>query len=340
MRTSRFLAAVAMLAMVLPAIASIGCRQPGGAKISLIPADKELEEEVVIREGLFRPKIAIVEVDGLLIDQETGGLLTEGENPVAYVKEQLDKARNDSAVKGVILRINSPGGTVTASEIIHDEVRRFKQKSGKPVAAVMMSVTASGGYYVACATDRLIAYPTTVTGSIGVIMQLFSLQGTMEAIHLRTYAIKSGRFKDAGSPLRDLEPAEREIFEEIVQQFYEKFLSVVRNGRPNMSAEQIKAVADGRVFTGQQALDYGMVDEVGNIYTAIQWLKDKTDHERMNVVVYHRPLQYKGNIYARQAGGSPQAASAGPLSIDMGAVQDALRPKFLYLWAPGLVPTR
>ncbi len=322
--------------LTLTVLAGAGCSPTGGVKLTLIPADKTLKEETVISEGLFVPKIAVVDISGMLLDQPVNGLLTEGENPVSFTQEQLKKAQDDSAVKAVILRINSPGGTVTASQIIHDEVMRFKTKSKKPVVTMMMDMTASGGYYVACASDRLFAYPTTVTGSIGVIMQLFSLQGSLEAIRMKTYAIKSGSFKDAGSPLRDLTPPEREYFDRIVMQFFNRFLEVVAKGRPGLSAEKIKALADGRVYTGQEALANGLVDEVGTVYTAVDYLKTKTNHKKMNVVVYHRPQEWKPNIYASSAPPTPRAAQAGPLPIDLGQMDDALRPKFLYLWAPGL----
>ncbi len=324
------------LGMILLVAGMAGCRPAGGVKLSLIPADKTLEERTVIREAAFAPKIAMVDISGMLLDQQINQMFSEGENPVSLTQEQLKKAADDPTVKAVILRINSPGGTVTASQIIHDEVTRFKAKTHKPVITMMMDVTASGGYYVACASDRIVAYPTTITGSIGVIMQLFSLQGSLEAIHMKTYAIKSGPYKDAGSPLRDLQPNEREYFESIVNRFYKLFLTVVAKGRPNMSAEQIKGLADGRVYTGEEALANGLVDEIGSVYTAVDYLKAKTGHGKMNVVVYHRPMEWKPNIYASSAAPSPRAAQAGPFPIDMGAFEEALRPRFLYLWAPGV----
>lgn len=322
--------------LVLAVLMSAGCQPAGGVKLSLIPTDKTLEERKVINEGLLAPKIAIVQVNGLLIDQEMNGLLTEGENPVSYVKEQLDKARNDDAVKAVILRVNSPGGTVTASEMLHEEVLRFKAKSCKPVVALLMDVAASGGYYTACASDRIVAYQSTITGSIGVIMQLFSLQGSLEALRINTYAIKSGPFKDAGSPLRDLTPEERELFQKIVEQFYGQFLAVVAKGRPNLSEDKIKTLADGRIYTAEQAKDNGLVDQIGSVYTAVDWIKQKTNNSKMSVVIYHRPQEWRPTVYAASPAGAPSAAQAGPLSIDMKSINDSLRPKFLYLWAPGM----
>ncbi len=325
-----------LLSLVLAA-GIAGCQPAGGVKLSFVPANKTLEEKTVIREAVFAPKIAVVEISGLLMDRQMNGLFTEGENPVSYTQEQLKKARDDTAVKAVILRINSPGGTVTASEIIHDEVMRFKAKTSKPVVTMMMDVTASGGYYVACASDRLFAYPTTVTGSIGVIMQLFSLQGSLEAIHMKTYAIKSGPFKDAGSPLRDLTPEEREYFDAIVTQFFNRFLQVVQKGRPNLTAEQVKALANGKIYTGQEASASGLVDEVGTVYTAIRYLKKKTGNAKMNVVVYHRPLAWKPNIYAGSEDAGPRMGHASPVQVGLDGIQEALQPKFLYLWAPGVV---
>jgi protease IV len=325
------------LCLTMAAGAVLGCQPAGGVKLSLVPANKTLEEETVISEAAFAPGIAVVELSGMLMDQPMNSLLAEGENPVSFTQEQLKKAQDDPSIRAVILRINSPGGTVTASEIIHDEILRFKAKSGKPVVTMMMDVTASGGYYAACATDRLFAYPSTITGSIGVIMQLFSMQGSLEAIHMKTYAIKSGPFKDAGSPLRDLTAEEREYFDKIVMQFYGQFLAAVGKGRPNLSAEQIKALANGKIYTGQEALANGLIDEVGTIYSAVDYLKKKTGHKKMNVVVYHRPMEWKPSIYAGSDTPSPRMTQAGPMQIDVGAIQDAMRPKFLYLWAPGLV---
>lgn len=322
--------------LVLAVVMSAGCRPAGGVKLSFVPANRTLEEKAVMSEGTFAPKIAVVDVTGLLIDQQQNGLLTEGENPVSLVKEQLDKAKDDSMVKAVILRVNSPGGTVTASEMLHEEVLRFKAKSKKPVVALLTDVAASGGYYTAVASDHIVAYQSTITGSIGVIMQLFSLQGSLEALRMQTYAIKSGPFKDAGSPLRNLTPEERELFQKIVDQFYGQFVEVVAKGRPQLTKEKVKTLADGRVYTAEQAKENGLIDEIGSIYTAIDWLKCKTGDKKMSVVVYHRPQEWKGTVYAGTPADAPKATQAGPVSIDMQSIGNAIRPKFLYLWAPGI----
>lgn len=322
--------------LILAVLISVGCQPAGGVKISLVPGNQSLEQKAVINEGPFAPKIAIVDVSGLLVDRPINGLLTEGENPVAYIKEQLDKASKDNSVKAIILRVNSPGGTVTASQMLHEEVVRFKAKSHKPVVALFLDVAASGGYYTACAADRIVAYPSTITGSIGVIMQLFSLQGSLEALHMQTYAIKSGPFKDAGSPLRNLGPAEREIFQKIVDDFQGQFLAVVAKGRPNLDMEKIKTLADGRVYTAEQAKESGLIDEIGSIYTVVEWIQKKTENKKMSVVVYHRPQEWKSTVYAASPTRSTDAMQSGPISLDLKAINEALRPRLLYLWAPGL----
>jgi len=318
-----------------------GCQPAGGIKISVVPADKTLRERTIISESWLTPhKIALLDVSGLLVDQYRNGLLTEGENPVALLAEQLDKAEKDPAVKAVIIRINSPGGTVTASTIMHDEIVRFRKETGKPAVALLMDVAASGGYYVACACDRIVAHRSTVTGSIGVILQLFSLQGTLNKIGVKTFAIKSGPFKDAGSPLRDLRPEERKMFQDIINNFYEQFVQAVATGRPQLSAERVRQIADGRVFTAQEALRLGLIDEIGNFYTALQWVKDRLKVRAVKVVTYHRPLQYKPNIYAAGPVGSGAVQTApAAIAIGAGTVERLLRPKFLYLWAPGPLET-
>ena len=141
-------------------------------------------ETELSRDSLFAfDKIAIIEVSGVITNARRRRLLAEGEHPVSLLLEQLEKARRDRFVKAVLLRINSPGGTVVASELMHDEISHFR-KSGKPIIAVMMDLATSGGYYIACACDEIIAQPSTTTGSIGVIMQLFDLTGTMNIVVL------------------------------------------------------------------------------------------------------------------------------------------------------------
>jgi protease-4 len=312
-----------------------GCG-PTAYKITPVPVDQTLDETAVIDEGGWAPaKIAMIDLEGIIINDEKFRLLGEGENPVSLFVEKLDKAAKDRSVKAIVLRINSPGGGVTASDLMYSELLSFKRRTeGKrPVVAVLLDVAASGGYYVACGADEIVAHPTTVTGSIGVIMQLFSLSGTMGKIGAEAIAIKSGPMKDAGSPFRKLREEEREIFQNLVDQFYERFVAVVAKGRPNMTEARIREIADGRVYSAQQALELGFVDRIGTLRDALASVKEKIGAERVRVVIYHRPLGWKPNIYAQNPAGAPQV---NMVNIELPRDLALPQARFLYLWAPGL----
>jgi protease IV len=312
-----------------------GCG-PTAYKITPVPVDRSLQETTIIHEGGWAPpKIALIDIDGIIMNREKFELIGEGENPVSLFVEKLNKAASDRSVKAVVLRINSPGGGVTASDLMYSEVQVFKQRTegAKPVVAVLMDLAASGGYYVACGADEIVAHPTTVTGSIGVIMQLFSLSGTLDKIGADAVAIKSGPMKDAGSPFKKLRPEEREIFQSLVDQFYDRFVAVVAKGRPNMTEARIRELADGRVWSAQQALELGFVDRIGTLREALASTKQKIDADRVRVVVYHRPLGWKPNVYAENPSGAPQV---NMINIQLPKDMALPEARFMYLWAPGL----
>ena len=248
--------------MSLMALAGCGSR---AFHIQLVPTDQSLKETVIGRdEGLFVfDKIAVIDMDGLMVNRRRSGLLRTGENPVSLFVEKLDKAAADSSVKAVVLRLNSPGGTVAASDIMHHRLLEFKRETGKPVIACVVGLGCSGGYYLACGCDGIVSQPSAVTGNIGTIFQTFSVAGTMEKIGVKAVTIKSGELKDMASPLHDLSDDERRVLEGIIDDLYEQFLAVVRKGRPNLDEQMIHELADGRVFTARQALDKGLVDGIG-----------------------------------------------------------------------------
>jgi hypothetical protein len=164
--------------------------------VEAVPAEDELTETEVLRDegaSASAPKIALIDVSGLIVDAERPGLLRRGENPVSRFNESMRKAAGDHRVRGVVIRINSPGGGVTACDILHREVLRFKEQTGRPVVILMADVAASGGYYLACAGDEIVAHPTTVTGSIGVIIQTFNFSEGMHKIGIQADAITRGR---------------------------------------------------------------------------------------------------------------------------------------------------
>jgi len=324
-----------LLWSLLALATTVGCG-PTAYKITPVPPDRRLKETTLIDEGgLFPAKIVLIDVEGILVDKHKFSLLGTGEHPVSLLVEKLDKAAKDPFVRGLVLRINSPGGSVTASDLMYNEVQYFKKRTGhkRPVVAVMMDVAASGGYYVACAADRIVAQPTTVTGSIGVIMQMVNFAGTMRKLGITAEAIKSGKMKDAGSPFRKLTDEERKVFQGLIDTFYARFVSVVAANRPGLDEARVRELADGRVWSAQQALELGFIDEIGTLRTALAELKKQTGAKRVRVVTYQRPDAWKPNIYARQPADAPQV---NLIRLDLPPTWTDPAPRFMYLWAPGL----
>ncbi len=293
-----------------------------------------VETELAKDEFGARDKIALIDLSGIIMNSPRWELLSQGEQPVSLLLEEFDKASRDPAVKAVVLRINSPGGTVVASELMHQEITYFRQKTNKPVVAVMMDVAASGGYYVACACDEIIAQPSTVTGSIGVIMQMFDLTGTMNIIGVRPDAITSGPNKDAGSPFRTMKPEERELFQKMVYDMYGRFVKVVVAGRPKLDEATVRKLADGRVYTAGQALEVGLIDRIATMRDAVDTAKSKAGIKKARLVTYHRPLEYKPNYYAAAPNGP--SGDVNLLRIDSNAFMNQMTPRFMYLWQPGM----
>ncbi|MBN1764446.1 MAG: signal peptide peptidase SppA [Sedimentisphaerales bacterium] len=311
-----------------------GCG-PSAYLVRPVPAGQKLQEAVIRRDpGWFIfDKIAIVDVDGMMTNQQQAGLFSTGENPVSLFVEKLDKAQDDDDVRAVVLRINSPGGTVAASDCMYHRLREFKEKTDKPVVACMLDVAASGGYYLACGSDYIMATPGTVTGSIGTILQTISFKGTMDIIGMDALAIKSGQLKDIGSPLKKREAGEIELLEGIIMQFYEQFLEVVLQGRVNLKEDKLRELADGRVFTASQALEEGLIDQIGYPDDAIRWARKKAGIERAKVVIYQRPVNYKPNVY----GSALNDVRPGALvNLQLPDWLQGHGPQFLYMWNPSL----
>jgi len=314
---------------------AVGCGPTGGYKIIPIPADKTLEETTIIREPgmVVVDKIAVVDVDGVIVNSERNGLFTEGENPVSLLTEKLNRAAEDRLVKAVVLRINSPGGGVTASHLMYEEIQAFRRRTGRPVVAVMLDLATSGGYYVACACDKIVAHPTTVTGSIGVIMMTLNVSKALEKLYIKPNIFKSGPRKDAGSPFRDMTEEDRAIFQGLIDGYYQRFLGVVGANRTKLTAERIRKLADGRVYSADEALEHGLVDRVGTIRSAIAIAKQRCGAEKVRVVIYHRPLGWAPTAYAQTSVGRPSTVNM--ININLPDWLEPSTPRFMYLWMPG-----
>jgi protease-4 len=286
----------------------------------------ELEETVLL--GDDGPKILLLEVDGVITEEPEERFFGPGESPVARLREELDAAREDDEIRALLVRIDSPGGTVTASDILYDELRRFKAERGVPVIAHFMGVAASGGYYLAMAADEIVAQPTTVTGSIGVIFGGVNLAGLLEKIGVENQTLVSGSFKDAGSLLRRMTPAERSQLQSVLDDMYDRFLDVVASGRRELAREDLERLADGRIYSAQQALELGLVDRLGGLADAIEVAETRAGLSRSRLVTYHRSHEDHANFYSVRPGRA-RAWIEPPLWSRLPS------PSFLYLWTPG-----
>lgn len=300
-------------------------------------ANAPLRESTV--EGDAGPKVLLVEIDGVISGEPSSSGLFDREAPsmVARVREALDRAREDDEVRGLLLRIDSPGGTATGSEQIYSEIVRFKEERGVPVVAQMLQLAASGGYYVAMSADTVQAHPTSVLGSIGVIFGGVNVAGLMDKLGIENQTITGGELKDMGSPLRPLTTEERAQLQAIVDDLHARFREVVVRGRPALGPERVDALADGRVYSAPQALENGLVDRIGNLNDAIALLEKEIGVPEVRVVSYHRPNQRRRNVYMKSATPAP-AASGAPLPAALGAMLE--QPGFHYLWWPGLSSLR
>ncbi|WP_432799976.1 signal peptide peptidase SppA [Poriferisphaera sp. WC338] len=332
-RVSLLVVSYVLLGMIL-----VGCTGPMTFVVGMTPGDKTLKTQVVEKEaGSSGQQVAIIDVTGMIMNAPKRSLLSEGEHPISLLREKLDYAAKDPQVRAVILRLNTPGGGVTASDAMYREVIRFKARTGKPVVALMTDVAASGGYYLACATDEIVAYPTTVTGSIGVIFQTVSLKPALTRFGVQTDAITSGPHKGAGSPLAVMTPEQRQVMQVMVDDYYKHFVDVVKKGRPNLSEGNITMATDGRVFSGDQAVEIGLVDKIGDLQTAYESAKQRAGISRADLVMFKRPLSYIGSPYAQAnlSGGSPQVNMAQfNVGGNMGGL--GLPTGFYYLWMPSL----
>ena len=323
-RYANILIAVAGLALLG------GCGTMG---ILLRPVDvsEPLDETTVGGdEGYFVwDKVAIIDLDGVIFNERERNMFGAGENPVSLFIEKLDKAESDSDVRALIIRINSPGGGVTASDIMYERLVQFRARRKIPVVALMEDVGASGGYYVACGADKILAHPTTITGSIGVIMQTVSLAQTLAMIGVQTQAVTSGPMKDMASPFKPLDPKDLAVLQTMIDAYHERFLAVVGTSRTGLSAEKIRELADGRIYSAPQARDNGLVDALGYVGDAFELAKVLSKTARAKMVLYHRAYGYRANAYSAAPPAAPQI---NLINISADSLLDSARPRFMYLW--------
>jgi protease-4 len=301
----------------------------GCASIHLGPRLGPFKETVLQGEG--NKKVLLVDIDGTISNKEKrslmGGQIRTG--MVDRVREILLKAGGDDEIEALLLRINSPGGTVTSSDIIFHQIDDFKKKNKIPVYVTIPDLAASGGYYIAVSGDKIFAHPTSLTGSIGVIAIKPNFQGLIEKLGIDFEVVKSGDKKDFLSPLRSLTPEERKLFQSTIDDFHQRFVKVVTDNRPDLDQDSVSRLADGRVYTAQQALDEKLIDRIGYLDDTLKEIQNDLGLDKLKVVTYHRPGEYKSNVYSSLSG--PPTINLINLDLGLSLMET---PQFLYMWAP------
>ncbi|CAA9415543.1 Protease IV (Signal peptide peptidase) [uncultured Rubrobacteraceae bacterium] len=283
------------------------------------------DEEYVSGDGAA--KVAVVPVEGTIAsaDDSLGG--TQPTVTPEGLADALRQASGDPSVAAVVLEVNSPGGGVTASDEMHQGILDFKENTGKPVVISMGDTAASGGYYISTAADRIVANETTLTGSLGVIFQLTNFAEAADKYGIKQEVIKSGKYKDIGNSFREMKPEEREIFQSIVDESYSEFVDVISEGR-DIPEERVREIADGRVYSGLQAEELGLVDSFGGLDEASVAAGRLAGTEDTTVVRYVQEPTLTDTLLARLAPQEPQAEQI------MEAAGLNLEPKPYYLYRP------
>lgn len=275
-------------------------------------------------------KIALVDVDGLLLNRPLSGLGSVGENPVAVFRERLDRIAADGCYCAVVLRINSPGGGVTACDIMWRDLHQFRRRTGIPVVACLMDLGTGGAYYLATACDHIVAHPTTITGGMGVILNLYNLQDTLMQFNVLGVPVKAGRYADLGTPIEPMDEPARAILQQIADQYHARFREVVRSARPQHDPNRLEDF-DGRVFLAGEALDRGLIDSIGYLDDAVAIARRLAGAAGAPVVMLHRADDAARSPYAATPN-SPYHTGILPLSIP--GLERSQLPTFLYLWQP------
>ncbi len=298
------MANIALFLMLLGVIAMFATGQRG------------LLTEEVIREGPARTKIAMITVQGVIYGEVASD-----------VYRQLKAARRDKHVKGVIVRVNSPGGTISASDRIYKEISKFREEEKKPVVAFMQGVAASGGYYTSVACEEIIAEPTTITGSIGVISWYFVVQELLEdKLGVLPVVIKSGQKKDWPSSFRAPTPEEIQYMrDKLITPALDRFVEVVHEGRNGLlTLDDVRRLADGGIFGAQEAKEEKLIDEIGYLDKAIERVKSLAGIDKAQVVEYRKPFSLTDFLSYRKP---------NLLKIDRNTLYELGTPQILYLWS-------
>jgi protease-4 len=322
-RRPRRLAGLLMVLLVLA-----GC---GGLHVHLFSNDQDPLKEYVL-QGRGRDKVLVIPVTGILSDIRRPGLFHQTPSAVEAVASRLKRAEKDSRVRAVVLKINTPGGSITASDILYHAISDYKARTKAVVVAVFMDLATSGGYYMALPADWIMAHPTTVTGSVGAILMTPRVTGLMEKLGIGVEAVKSGRNKDMGSPFRTPTPEETQMLQDLTSRLGARFADLVAKRR-HLTPEALNTVKTARIFLAQDALNLHLIDSIGYMDDALKRAKALADISAdAQVVVYRREQRPDDTVYS-----TPESRAAGASLIDLGPLDPLgqLETGFYYLWVPG-----
>ena len=288
----------------------------------------------VVRAGQSQSpsaRVALVDVDGLLLNQNYGSLAAVGDNPLAGFRDKLEAAARDPQVVAVLLRVNSPGGSVTACDIMAEELRQFRAETHKPIVACLMDVATSGAYYVAAGSDQIVAHPTALTGGLGVVFNHFNLEDAMAQLNVVSDPVKSGENIDMGTVTRVLDDNMRPLLQKMADSYREHLERKIKERRTTMTAQDQQTLKDGRIVVASEGLALHLVDRIGYLHDAIALAEQISGVSNAEVVLLHRTGYPAHSLYAITPSPAPLTES---LPFSYPGLDRTKLPSFLYLWQP------
>jgi protease-4 len=302
-----------------------------GPRIKLFSDTIDPLEEFTL-EGSGTDKILLIPVNGLISDRPKKGLIHTSASLVEQIVSQINKAEKDKQIKAVLFKINSPGGTITASDLLYHEISLFKERTGTKITVSMMDVATSGAYYISLPADLIMAHPTTVTGSVGVIYLQPKVGGLMDKIGLGVDVKKYGKNKDMGSPFRDSSEEEQKLMQKAVNDFGERFIRLVQKHR-KPERQALSEISTARVFLAEEALKLGLVDKIGYLSDAVKESKMLAGISKDARVVVYRRNEFPEDNYYNTAGIASEDLNISVINIEL-PESLSLKTGFYYLW-PG-----
>ena len=328
MNTKRWLALIAALVLLF---VSIGFRFTMNLASGMLESFAELDDyyfdEHIVEEGDWDKRIAVLNLNGVIQDAEMS-IFFEGYNHEQFLK-MIDQAAVDDSVEAIVLQVDSPGGAVGPTAEIHRKLVEMQAAYEKPIYVSMGSMAASGGYYVAAPADKIFAESSTITGSIGVIMESVNYAGLAEKYGINFNTIKSGKHKDIMSASREMTKEERQILQSMVDEMYDEFVQVIVDGR-GMSESKVREVGDGRVYTGKQAQSVGLVDEVGNFDDTLSALKEDYNLEDAQVIQYEEGFGFLSGFGMNMK--SLFQSDSSELEMVLSLLRQSDKPRAMYIY--------